>query len=292
MNEQTRFSYETAYGRLDFAPDSPFWISDIDGISSVDISVFDTQSSGQIGSSITGQSVKPRLIPISGSIFDPVIENREILISAIPPEIPAIFTVYQNGKAWYLDVVPEKTPDILPGNGVQFFQCRLKAAYPYFRSVEKSHQLLFGLKALFEFPFYTGGEWYISQLISGFAYVQNDNNVEIPFRVEFTARGETSNPQLYNVDTGKRLAIRKSAIEPYVMVAGERIIISTIFGERGVMIISPEGIITNGFKYLALDSNLTMQVKPGINTFQVSASENDFNLDARIDIPVGVRSGV
>jgi len=286
MNESTTFSYETAFGRLDFSVDSPFWISEIDGASSVDIDIYQNRAAGQVGASISGQSVQGRVLPITGSISDPVEDNRKMLIAAIPPMIPGTFTAHRGGESWFLDVVPEKSPDITPGNGLQFFQMRLFAAYPYWRSQADNNQMLAGLVAMFEFPWDSGGEWWISQFIAGFAYVDNENNVEVPFKVVFEARHIAGYPKLYNVDTGRHIFINKE------MEQGERIIVSTIPGERGVTIEAPDGTLSNGFKYLSLDSDLLMQVRPGRNIFDVTAGLNDFNIDTYIHVPEGVRSGI
>lgn len=287
MNENTRFIYENAIGRLVFEYNSLLWITDVDGMSSVEIDIAESRSTMQIGSSITAQSVRPRSFTIDGAIFEPIATTRERVIDIIAPQIPATLTIEQNGESWYLDVVPEKTPEITPGNGVQFFQTRLHAAYPYWRTTASYATQVAGLMALFKFPFFTGGSWWISRYSdSYFNTIENRGNVPVEFRVVFTARSALENPEIFHIDTGKRILIRKS------MIAGERVVVSTIYGQKGVTCVSAAGEITNGFKYLSVDSDLSMTLIPGSNLLRIDAGVNREGLGVRIEAPEGVKSGV
>ncbi|MCL2718103.1 MAG: phage tail family protein [Lachnospiraceae bacterium] len=287
MNEKTVFIYESRIGRLEFRYNSRLWITDVGGISSVEVDISESRSSMQTGSSITAQSVKPRFFTIDGAIFEPIGGLRERLLDIIAPQVPATLTVEQNGESWFLDVVPEKTPEVTPGNGVQFFQLRLHAAYPYWRTTSSYAMQLSGLIALFRFPFCTGGKWWLSKYSdSYFSTVVNNGNTPMDFKLIFIARSEIENPELYHVDTRKRILIRK------VMTAGERIIISTVYGQKGAVLISASGEVTNGFRYLSIDSDLSMALLPGPNLLRCDAGYNREGLRVRIEAPKGVKSGV
>lgn len=286
MNENTIFIYENTIGRLVFQYGGQMWITDVDGMSSVEIDIAESRSTMQVGSSITSQNVRPRSFTMDGAIFEPIAAQREHLLNVIAPQIPATLTIRQGGEEWYLDVVPEKTPEITAGNGVQFFQTRLRAAYPYWRTTASYATQIAGLVAMFKFPFNTGGSWWISRYSdSYFAAIENRGNVPVEFRVTFTARAALDNPELYHVDTGKRILIRKS------MIAGERVSVSTIYGHKGVVCTSASGEVTNGFKYLSVDSDLSMTLRPGSNLLRIDAVNRE-GLGVRIEAPEGVRSGV
>lgn len=287
MNENTVVIYENALGKLEFRHESAFWISDISGASSVDVDIAESRSAMQIGSSIEGQIVQPRSITIDGAIFEPLAANRKRLIDIMSPQVPSTLTVIDNGESWYLDVVPERTPDITPGNGVQMFQLRLRAAYPYWRTTSSYAAQVTGISPLFRFPFSTGGTWWISRFSDNFfATVTNQGNIATGFRAIFVARSALSNPELHHVDSGKRILIRKS------MAAGDMITVSTVHGSKGVVCTSAAGGVTNGFRYLSADSNLSMSLLPGPNLLRVDAGVNREGLSARIEAPMGVRSGV
>jgi hypothetical protein len=287
MNEFTTFTYENSIGKLSFAYNSLMWITDIDSVSSVEIDISESRSTAQIGSSIASQSVRPRSFTVDGALFEPIGTNRDQLLDIMAPQFPATFTVTQNGESWYLDVIPEKTPVVTDGNGLQFFQVRLHAAYPYWRTTASYASQVAGLMALFKFPFFTGGSWWISRFSdSYFTTIENRGNVPMEFTVAFTARSALENPELYHVDTGKRILIRKS------MIAGERVQVSTVYGKKGVICISASGEVTNGFKYLSIDSDLSMTLMPGANLLRINADTNREGLGVRIEAPEGVKSGV
>ena len=54
MNEKTVFTYENTIGKLTFQHDGQLWITDVDGMSSVEIDIAESRSTMQIGS--RGQS--------------------------------------------------------------------------------------------------------------------------------------------------------------------------------------------------------------------------------------------
>ncbi len=286
MNENTMFTYKNVIGKIVFKYDSPYWLTDIDGLSGIDVDVAESRSIGQIGASLAGQSVRPRSFTLDGAIFEPIAEHRKQLLHIIAPQTPATLTMEYNGETWWLDVIPEQTPEITPGNGVQFFQTKLKALYPYWRTAEEHSTQLAGLEALFRFPFCTGGTWYISRHTSSyFTTVENSGNVPIEFKITFTATTAIENPEIRHVGTGAKIMLRKA------MVAGEKIIVSTVYGDKGVLCISPKGEKTNGFRYLTLDSNLSMALLPGKNILRTDAV-NRSGLNVLLEAPKGVKSGI
>lgn len=287
MDEKTVFIYETAAGSVVFGYDSPFWITDFSGLSEIEVDVYESRGIQQIGSTVTGQSVKPRPLTIDGCIFDPVDTNRDILINAVSPQLPATFTMIDKEAAWYLDVIPKKTPAILPGKGVQNFQMQLYAPYPYWRSTKRYSSQISGIAPMFKFPFNTGGKWWVSKYSDDFfANINNGGNIPIELQIVFTAKADLSTPELYHVGTGKKIKILKS------MEAGEQIIVSTVYGKRGVTCVDVNGVKTNGFRYLSLDSDLSMTLLPGENLLRSDAENNKEWLGVRLEAPAGVKSGV
>lgn len=284
---ETKFTYTTAIGELVFEYDSAFWVTEIDGISSVDIDVSESRSPGQIGSSITSQSVQPRNFTIDGCIFEPVDSNREKLIDVFAPQVPATLTITSGTQSYFLDVIPTRTPEISLGQGLRNFQVQLRAAYPYWRSTRQYSTQIAGLTALFKFPFYTGGTWWISKYSDNyFRTITNKGNVPIEFNVLFSARSAVVNPELYHMDTRRHILIKKT------IMAGEMVLVSTIYGNKGVTITHPDGTTENGFRYLSIDSDLNMALLPGDNLLRMGADQNREGLNIRLQSPEGVRSGV
>lgn len=287
MNETTVFTYENSIGKITFSYASDFWISDIDGVSSIEVDISASRSTGQAGSSIAGQSVQPRPIPVDGYIYEPLDINRARLIEVIAPEVPATLTVFENGESWYLDVFPKKTPNILPGNGLQYFQMELYSAYPYWRSTKELASMAAGLVAMFEFPFFTGGTWWISKFSEDyFTVIENHGNVPIFPTIIFTARMELARPEIMHLESGKVIRFKNS------MVTGERMIVTTLYGQQGVAHIDRYGNITNGFRYLTMESTLDMALLPGENTLRSDAASNRQGLGVTFQHAEGEKSGV
>lgn len=287
MNAATKFLYESSAGKIEFAYHSLFWITEITGVSGVDISISESRSTRQIGTTVSGKSIQPRIVAIDGCIFEPLDTAREQLISAVSPAYPGTLTIQAGTESWYLDVIPQKTPEIMPGEGVQFFQLELYAAYPYWRTTEYARTQVSGLNALFQFPFFTGGEWWISQFNENlFTTIENDGNVPMEVKITFTARAALSNPELLHVGTGKKIRLRKD------MAAGDRFLVSTVDGQRGVTFTAKGGDAENGFRYLSIDSDLSLELLPGDNLLRANADKGYPGLSVVVEAPKGVKSGV
>lgn len=286
MNDKTIVRYKNEIGEIVFSMDSPYWVEEIDGVSGVDVDIVKRQSAGQVGSTITSQNVKPRQLTMDGALFEPLSQTREQLIRVFAPQTESTLTIEENGVSFYLIVTPEKTPEITEGVGIQYFQTRLVAAYPYWRSTDEESTSLISLLSMFKFPFKTGKPFWISrQNQSYYTSVENTGNVDVDFTVFFTASAECSNPELTHVETGKKIKINKT------MNQGEVIRVSTVFGKKGVVCIDAHGAEANGFKYLSVESDLSMAIIPGLNTFRTDAVNRSV-MSAYIIAPRGVRSGV
>lgn len=287
MNETTVFLYENALGVVRFAYESPFWITDIPEISSVEIDIASIRGREQIGETITNQIVQPKEFTMDGVIFDPIPESREHLLRVMAPLVKSTLTVINGEEMWYLDVVPQSTPAIDSGNGMQNFQVSLYASYPYWQTTDTYARQVAGLTAKFKFPFYTGGSWYISEFSDNyFTTLTNLGNVPSGIKVTFSARSSIQNPELMHMGTSKKIAIEKR------MELGEKVIVSTFYGDKSVIVVDSKGNCTNGFKYLSIDSDLSFELLPGDNLLRGDSLSNRQGLNIQIEAPLGVKSGV
>lgn len=285
FNEDTVFEYENQIGKIIFAYDSPFWITDIQGVSGPRVDIAQSQGSGQVGSSVTNATILPREPTVDGCIRDAIGFNREKLIEVLAPQVPSTLTVIEGTESWYMEVQPVDL-EISPGSGEQPFQLKLHAAYPNWKSSKEYATMVAGLVPLFHFPFFSGGEWKISRFSEDFFVpIYNSGNMPIQFKVRFTARSALSNPELLHVESGKVIRINHN------MQAGEQIIVSTIYGERGVVFIDLQGKASKQFRMLAKASDLTMAIMPGDNEFRADATPRA-GLGVHIYHPEGERSGV
>lgn len=103
MNRDTIFVYTAGTNSVTFAYKSPLWITSITGASGNDVAVSESQGAGQVGSTISNQSVQPRDITINGAVLAAVEANRRGILACVLPGVTGRLTVIQNGESWYID---------------------------------------------------------------------------------------------------------------------------------------------------------------------------------------------
>ena len=288
MEQNIIVKYETARGSITFDREAmQFWISGFGSASGMQIEMKDTQSIGEIGATLSNKVVGPRTLTVDGYIFQPIAENRRRLLDIVAPKLPGRFTLIDGAQSWYLDVVPEHTPEFDDNPSIQGFQMRLYAEHPYWQTTERSMRQLAMIRGRFRFPFHTGGVWRLSDYSEGyFTDIMNHGNVEISPTITFFARQGVVNPELLHMDTSKRIRLEKT------MLAGERVIVSTRHGQRSATFVNAVGEQSNGFRFLSEDTDLAFTLLPGANRLRFDAAEHRSNLHVYLDAPRGVRSGV
>ena len=289
MNKETILVYASGGNSITFLskPGSDIWVTSISGASGNEIAISEAQGAGQVGSTISNQSVQPKDITINGAVLAMVEANRRSILACVLPGVMGRLTVIQNGESWYIDGAPKRTPEFSDGSVVQDFQFVLHCPYPYWRSTADGSAQVAGLTKLFQFPCSLAGTWYISKYSDSlFTVVENEGTAAMEFDVTFTAATEVTDPEFYHVERGTFIKINK------VMAAGEKITVSTVYGRKGVTLHLPNGTQANGFKYLDVGSDLNMKIDPGANTIRCDAANNREGLRVQIIMPKGVAPGV
>ena len=203
------YAFQAADGStIRFAVNSDFWITNLTGDDGLDVEMTEQQSTGQTGKTITGQSVGSRAITVTGSILRDLDANEALLKRLIRPESAARWLKTVGRTTWYLDVLPSHTPDVSGGAHLLNFQFKLKAAYPYWRTVETAATMLGGLEsAWFPTPVSTAGTWSISRYKRDlYTPVVNSGSTETGFTLRLTATARVKNPMLWH--NGQRSFIR------------------------------------------------------------------------------------
>lgn len=270
------------------AADSDFWLTNLSGDDGLDIELSASQSYGQVGKTRTGQSIGDRSITVTGAIVRDFDSNEALLKRLVAPGAALQWCKVVGGVTWYLDVVPAHTPDVSGGEHLLNFQCKLNAAYPYWRTTETARTMLGGLKSTwFPTPISTAGTFAISRYKNDlYTNVPNDGNAETAFVLTLRATARVKNPMLWNNRT--RTFIRLNT----ELHAGERAVISTRDGDRGCLYYSAADEVSNAFRLLDIDSDLWMTLAPGDNILRMTAEEGRENLTATVTAPKGVASGV
>lgn len=291
MNKYTKIIYENAAGSILFDVAGDFWIESITGIET-NVEIMTTQSVGQLGATANGQAVQPKEPTLNGCIVRNVEERRRQLLAVVLPQVHSRLTfVLQDGSSWYLEGWPKQLPLLSDGLRPQHFQFRFFAPYPYFRSTQQRSYQLSGLTALWRTPFYMTGTKKISAYTEdAFKRIANTGSVPQAIEVEFVAVGEVTDPEVWNVDASRRIGFTR------VMQPGERFRVSTHDRDKdagiAVQFIGTDGAPQNGFRFLAPDSDLTMQVAPGGNVFMAGAGANKQNLRCTLVTAGGERHSI
>ena len=184
------YAFQAADGStIRFAVDSDLWITNLTGDDGLDVEMTEQQSTGQTGKTITGQSVGSRSLTVTGSILRDLDANEALLKRLIRPKEAARWLKTVGDTTWYLDVLPAHTPDVSGGEHLLNFQFKLKAAYPYWRTVETAATMLGGLEgSWFPTPVSTAGSWYISKYKKDvYTTVVNSGSTETEFVLTLTA---------------------------------------------------------------------------------------------------------
>ena len=287
MDKKTKLTYKSDLGEILFSVSSPFWVSEIKGASGLPVDVAISAGYKQQGGSVASQTVKQRSVTINGAILRSVAANRRKLLDVMAPLHKGTLTVEQNGESWYLEVLPTQAPDIDDGEGAQSFQFSAVAPFPYWRTTATVRTMVGGLQALFKTPFYTGGTWYISKYSESYlTNVRNTGNVKTPIKAVFKAVTDVVEPELYHVGDGVYIRILGT------LYAGQSITVDTAYGQRGATLTDADGVASDAFHLLDIDSDLELGLNPGDNILRYTAQRNREGLRLYVVAEEGVANGL
>lgn len=275
MSVNYKIVFQNAIGAVEFSVANGIVIENIASLTQQNVSFETTKANRQIGEKLEHERVEPKTINVRGYIMKNCDVTREQMVHVIAPlsEGKLIFN-----DTYELTVRVKASPDISRNRVVAKFNFSLYAPYPYWQNKEKAQTMLVGLKGLFSFP------WNISDpnpfsfseaTESGYVTVRNDGEAPAYWTVVFAALNEVTNPRIYNMETGQYVKILKT------LNAGERITISTEGDELSVTFIGADGVETDGFPYLDVDSE-PFKLAVGENFIKTDADSNTMGLRASI----------
>ena len=123
-----------------------------------------------------------------------------------------------------------------------------------------------------------------------FVSVANAGSVPQALTLTIYAAAEVVKPSVHNVDMGTHITVNKT------LAPGEQFVISTHDEDKdagtAVRYIDTEGVEHNGFKYITLDSDLSMRVAPGGNVFTQRAAATGQNARCTLVTAGGERHSI
>jgi hypothetical protein len=247
--------------------DSPFGLADIDGLSSTLAKPKTRQGPNQIGVSLTGVSVDPRVITmavelIAGSAAEMWTLRQQLAAAfATQPDSPTgTLRLMRSGLPTVdIDAIPQTAPEIKMKN--EFYAVatiRFFCPNPYFKDPTDSTVLLAILGGL---QFVAGSTIQFPLEIKAFNVQQDINNAgTAPTPVLIKIYGACITPRVRNLTTGEVLEISGTINN------GDYIEINTAYGSKSVTYVDALGVRTNIMNRLSTTSKDFWQLKAGVNT--------------------------
>lgn len=287
-----KFIYTNEFGKsIEFTKKSGFRITNIDGLSSNNVSFDEVTGDIQVGNTVTSQKVESKSITIEGD-YKESYKNRRTLLDIIIPGSKGTLQMIDdiNDVDVYIDCFPKTTPYLSEDKVYQKFQFQLYAPYPYWKSKTKTIHNFFVYKSLFRLPrsFSSTVPWKISSRdVLSIINAINNGTVKTGFNVTFKSLNVVKAPKLINVNTQKVIKFKDDT----TLNIGEKLMVSTFEDNILVIKTDAEGVETNAFDLLDIDVTDFWQLLPGDNIVKYDAASGSEYLDVTIDfdeILVGV----
>ncbi|KGE16231.1 phage tail family protein [Paenibacillus wynnii] len=254
-------------GKVVFENLRPFILSHIDGIGSVDTDVRKTTGPFQDGSTVYRVAIKDRLLSIQGAILansrDELYALRRQLSQILNPKIMGQLVYQNDDRAYTIGGIAESGPiwgERYANN--QLFTASFLCPDPYLLDEFDSSDLIAtwigGLSFPVRFPnqFATRGAKSVN--------VINEGDVDTPVRIEIY--GPATNPCITNHSIDRYIKVNR------VLLSGDKLTITTHFGNKRVEIQAPNGSKVNVLHWIDPNSSL-WSLQPGDNIVKYTSDD-------------------
>lgn len=267
-----RIIFTNARGQsVELKSSAPFLLQSVDGLGDVDADIQTQKAPFQDGSTFIESVLQERSISLEIAIIadkSTILKQRQFLASVFNPKLGPGTLRYENGETVReIEAVPDGVPVFPSGreNRGPFFQkamVNLLCPEPFwldeFHTSEKMSYILGGLS----FPLRLG----TSFAQRGFKKIlRNQGDVATPVTIEFY--GPATNPVVWNRTTGEFVRVNRSLGEQ------DKLIITTNFGNKSVLIENNDGTTTNVFNWIDLESSF-WQLVPGENIIEFGSDSD------------------
>lgn len=255
---------------ITFSDDSPFIVSQIDGLGGVDADIQMQKSPYQDGSTYIDSTLNPRQIGFTLTIFgfgDTDISQKRTQISRLfnPKLGPGVLEYKYGDVTRVIEAVSEHVPHFPSGEdrsqNYQIGLINLMCPDPYWKSLNVTEEPAF--EPRFRFPIRGP---FIMGISRDRRIINNDGDAPAPLTIEFF--GPALNPLIRNNTTGEYIKINQELLE------GERMLIDTSDDTKSVMFVDSTGKERNVFPWIDLNSTF----------FKLQIGENDIEYTADSDI--------
>ena len=265
---------ENATGnRLDFGMDSPFTISNIEGLNPPKATINTNVSALMDGAVFNSSKLEMRTINIAFAIEYQAAKNRIEVYKVLKSK--QYIKLYYNGK--YRKVFIEgwiSNINITYFEMKQVVTCTIICPAPYFKQAQEIVNELSSIINMFHFPFHSTAS---PQVVFGKignedgVTIENDGDVDCGMIIELYARDQVSDPKVFNYLTGDYFGIKVD------MQLGDLITVDTRQGQKSVTLLR-SGVKTNLFNYIMEGSEWLQLPANGAAFVYEVGTGNDVNL--------------
>ena len=247
--------------RLDFSLAGPFTISDIQGLDPPAATINTSEVALQDGARFNSSKLNPRTINLAFAIQGDAARSRVKVFKVLKSK-QYIKLVYQGQERdVYIDGYIEDI-NISYFAKKQIVTVVIVCPDPYFKAAAEHSDTLSAIYSDFHFPFQSEAtpEIIFGHIVttSGVT-ITNDGDVACGLIIELSAKGNVTNPAVYDYITAERFGIT------YALKAGDLVTIDTRQGHKGATLLRG-GVTTNIFTYIDQGSTW-LQLAPNGSTF-------------------------
>ena len=266
-----KFTYTNANNEsVSISRTGTFRILDIDGIANVDSSVQTVKAAYQDGQTHVDSFLEMRHITLEVGIFaeteEQIYKHRRTLSRIFNPKLRegTLLCEFPNGKR-EIGAIPEATVDFPTGSNTAKFQraiIEMVCPDPYWLSLQAETRPMANWIGGLKFPLsFRGRDLQFAKRGTRIT-IHNDGDVSSP--VEIVFKGTATNPTVKNRTTGEFIRVNR------VLKATDKLIMSTKFGDKRVEIEDADGVRTNAFNWLDLESTF-FQLVTGDNEIEYTS---------------------
>lgn len=247
--------------QLTFGQNSPFTISEIQGLNPPDATINTSQVALIDGARFNSAKMNMRTINVAFAIEYSAAYNRIEVFKVLKSK--QYVKLYYNGD--YRDVWIEgyiQKIDIAYFEKKQIVTCTILCPFPYFREAQQIINEIENIISAFHFPFASTAE---PELLFGYlsddvaVLVENNGDVECGLTIELYASTNVTNPKIWNYVSREFFGLN------YQLQQADLITINTRQGEKTVTLLR-NGVETNIFNYV-MQGSTWLQLSPSGDTF-------------------------
>lgn len=261
---------ENASGdQLTFTQNSPFTISEIQGLNPPDATINTSEIALIDGAKFNSAKLNMRTINVAFAIEYNAAQNRIEVFKVLKSK--QYVKLYYNGQ--YRQVFIE---GYIQSINIDYFAmkqivtCTILCPSPYFKEAQIFVNELLNIVSAFHFPFASTAE---PELLFGYISndlgitIENDGDIDCGMIIELYARDAVSNPKIFNYVTQDYFGLN------YSMQTADLITIDTRQGQKSVTLLRG-GVETNIFNYI-MEGSTWLQLSADGDTFVYELGTGD-----------------